>query len=287
MGDIMGAAKRALRVVTVFTLAGATLAAGETRKDLHFKVGKRPTVSINNPYGPVVVKAGGAREVVINAILHSGKVEIDQSQGRNRIDIVSHLLTGADPKSGAVDYVVLVPPDANLSVHAENGAIHAEKLQGDVTIEGNSGSIEVVDCAGGHVHVKTLNAPVSLSNVRSAHVEVVSMAGNVTLNSVSGPNVTVNSNTGKIEYAGDFSGEGEYDFTSHTGDIEAVAPAYASIDVTARSNQGRVDSDFSLEPKHTPFIAKAGSYFSGTLNKAASSVRLMSFSGKIHLKKRQ
>jgi hypothetical protein len=283
----MSAAKCALGVVTVVTLAGVGLAAGQTRKDLHFNVGKRPTISINNPYGPIVVKAGGAREVVINAVLHSDKVEIDQSQGRNRIDIVSHLLQGADPKSGVVEYQVSVPGDASLSVHAENGAIHAEKLHGDITIEGNSGSIEVVDCADGHVHVKTLNGPVSVSNVRSAHVEVVSMAGNVTLNSVSGPNVTVNSNTGKIEYAGDFSGEGEYDFTSHTGDIEAVAPAYASIDVTARSNQGRVDSDFSLEPKHTPFIAKAGSYFSGTLNKAASSVRLMSFSGRIHLKKRQ
>lgn len=283
----MSAAKRALRVVTVFTLAGVALASAESRKDLHFKVGKRPTVSINNPYGPIVVKAGGAHEVIINAVLHSDKVEIDQSQSRNRIDIVSHLLPGADPNSGVVEYQVLVPGEANLSVHAENGAIRTEKLQGDITIEGNSGSIEVVDCADGHVHVKTLNAPVILSNVRSAHVEVVSMAGNVTLNSVSGPNVTVNSNTGKIEYAGDFSGEGEYAFTSHTGDIEAVAPAYASIDVTARSSQGRVDSDFSLEPKHTPFIAKAGSYFSGTLNKAASSVRLMSFSGRIHLKKRQ
>src|SRR5215467_5945545 len=105
MGEIMSAAKCALRVVTVFTLAGVALAAGETRKDLHFKVGKRPTVSINNPYGPIVVKAGGAREVVIYAVLHSNKVEIDQSQGRNRIDLVSHLLTGADPKSGVVDYV--------------------------------------------------------------------------------------------------------------------------------------------------------------------------------------
>ena len=126
-----------------------------------------------------------------------------------------------------------------------------------------------------------------MSNVKSAHVEVISMAGDVTLNSVSGPYVAVNSNTGKIEYAGDFSGEGEYDFTSHTGDIEAIAPAYASIDVTARSSQGRVDSDFSLEPKHTSFYAKAGSYFAGTLGKAASSVSLMSFSGRIHLKKRQ
>ena len=148
----MSAAKCALGVVTVVTLAGVGLAAGQTRKDLHFNVGKRPTISINNPYGPIVVKAGGAREVVINAVLHSDKVEIDQSQGRNRIDIVSHLLQGADPKSGVVEYQVSVPGDASLSVHAENGAIHAEKLHGDITIEGNSGSIEVVDCADGHVH---------------------------------------------------------------------------------------------------------------------------------------
>ena len=91
-------------------------------------------------------------------------------------------------------------------------------------IESNSGSIEVLDCGGGHVHVKTLSGPVSISNVANSHVEVISMGGNVSLNSVSNY-VTVNSNTGKIEYAGDFSGEGEYEFSSHTGDIEAVAPA--------------------------------------------------------------
>ena len=163
----------------------------------------------------------------------------------------------------------------------------AEKLHGDLTMEGNSGAMEVRDCGDGHVHVKTLNGPVTLSNVRNGHVEILSMGGDVSLNSVSGPYVAVNSNTGKIEYSGDFGGEGVYEFTSHTGDIEAIAPAYASIDVLARSSQGRVDSDFSLEPRHTPFVAKAGSAYHGTLGMAASSVKLFSFSGRIHLKKRQ
>ena len=283
----MSTAKCAVRFVTVLTLAGVAFAAGESRKDLHFKVGKHPAVSINNPYGGIVVKAGAPHEVVITAILHSDKVEIDQSQSHNRIDIISHLLQGADQNSGMVDYQVFVPADASLSIHSENGKVHTESLHGDVALEGSNGTMEVLDCADGHVHVRTINGPVTISNIRNGHVEVVSMAGDVSLNSVSGPYVAVNSNTGKIEYAGDFGGEGEYSFTSYTGNIEAVAPAYASIDVTARSSEGRVDSDFSLEPKHTPFYAKAGSYFSGTLGKAASSVRLMSFSGKIHLKKGQ
>jgi hypothetical protein len=127
---------------------------------------------------------------------------------------------------------------------------------------------------------------VSLTNVHG-HVEVVSMGGDVLMNGVNGPLVQVNSNSGRIHYDGDFGSAGEYEFTSHTGNIEALAPAYASIDVLARSTTGPVQSDFSLEPKHAPFATKVGSAFSGTLGMAASSVRLFSFSGKIHLKKRQ
>jgi len=98
--------------------------------------------------------------------------------------------------------------------------------------------------------------------------------------------VQVNSTSGRIRYDGDFGSGGQYSLTTHTGDIEASAPADASIDVTARSVKGKVENDFPLEPKHTPFVVKAGSAFAGTIGKAASSVRLLSFSGKIHLKKR-
>jgi len=276
----------AAKFVTVLALAGVAFGAGESRKDLHFKVGKRPVISINNPYGPVIVKAGTLHEVVVIAVLHSDKVELDQSKSRNRIDIVSHLLPGADQNTGMVEYEITVPPEANLTLQSETGRVHAEKIQGDVTVAGNEGPIDVVDCAGGHVHVRTLNGSVSLNNVHG-HIEIMSMGGDVVMNQVTGALVAVNSNSGKIKYAGDFGDEGEYDFTSHTGDIEAIAPALASIDVLARSDRGHVDSDFSLEPKHSPFYVKGGSAFAGTLGKAASSVKLFSFSGKIHLKKRQ
>jgi DUF4097 and DUF4098 domain-containing protein YvlB len=279
--------RSAAQFVIVLALAGVAYAAGGVRKDLHFRVGKHPMITIDNPYGSVVVRAGASHEVVVTAILHSDKVEVEQNQSHSRIELVSHLLSGADQNSGIVEYEVQVPAEANLTLHSDNGRIHAEKLRGDLAMEGSNASMEVLDCAGGHVHVKTLNGPVSLTNVRGGHVEVMSMGGNVVLIGVSGPLVNVNSNSGKIQYTGDFGGEGEYDFTSHTGDIEAIAPAYASIDVFARSSQGRVDSDFSLEPKHSSLYDRGGSALIGTMNKAASAVKLVSFSGKIHLKKRQ
>jgi len=282
----MSSGKCAATVTAMLMLVGASLGAENIRKDLHFKVGKRPMISINNPYGPVLVKAGAAHEVVVTAILHSDKVELDQSKSHNRVDIISHLLPGSDPVSGMVEYIILVPPDANLTLHSDNGRVRAEKLQGDLTVAGNDGAIEVIDCAGGHVHVRTLNGMVSLNNVHG-HVEIMSVGGDILMTGVTGTLVAVNSNSGKIEYEGDFAGDGEYAFTSHTGNIEAVAPAYASIDVLARSTNGIVQSDFSLEPKHAPFLVRGANSLSGTLGKAASSVKLFSFSGRIRLKKRQ
>jgi DUF4097 and DUF4098 domain-containing protein YvlB len=282
----MSPGKCVANFATVLAVAGLAFGADTIRKDLHYKVGKRPMISINNTYGPVIVKAGAPHEVTVVALLHSNKVEVDESNSRNRVDLISHLLAGADENSGMVEYEILAPPNANVTLHSDTGRIHAEKLAGDVTVAGNDGPIEVADCAGGHVHVRTLNGAVNLNNVHG-HVEIMSVGGDVVMHGVTGTLVAVNSNSGKIEYDGDFGAEGEYTFISHTGNIEAVAPAYASIDVLARSTNGVVQSDFSLEPKHAPFMKGANS-LAGTMGKAASSsVRLFSFSGKIRLKKRQ
>jgi len=283
----MDAGKCAAGALTVVMAASFAFGAGVTRKDLHFKVGKHSMVSINNQYGSVRVKAGAPRQVSVTAILHSDKVELDQAISGNRINLVSHLLPGSDETTGVVEYEMTVPPNASLTLHSANGSIHVERLQGDLMLEGNNGPMEVVDCAEGHVHVRTLNGRVSLTNIHNGHIEISSMGGDVVLSGVDGPFVKVSSNSGKIQYDGDFSDSGIYDFSSYTGNIEALAPSTASIDVLARSTNGPVQSDFSLEPKHTALAMKVGSAFAGTLGKAASSVNLFSFSGKIHLKKRQ
>jgi DUF4097 and DUF4098 domain-containing protein YvlB len=118
-------------------------------------------------------------------------------------------------------------------------------------------------------------------------VEIDSVSGDVTLHSVTGPLVRVSSTSGRIQYDGDFGHAGEYRFNSHSGNIDATIPEDASVDVKAQSVRGQVQSDVALQPKiHTSFLVKEGSSFAGTINKAASSVWLRTFSGKIHLKKR-
>lgn len=273
--------------VVMILIVAALAAAQTTRKELHFKVGRRANISIANLYGPITVKPGVAKRVSVTATSYSDKVEIDHSKRGNRVSVISHLLAGADADSGRVDYEVVVPMDANVTMHSATGPLHIEKLHGDLLVEGSTANVDVRDVSSGRVHVKTLNGPVTLTNVSDGYVEITSVSGDVTLHAVNGPSVHVNSSSGKIHYDGDFGEGGQYSLTSHSGDIEAIAPSYASIEVVARSVQGRVDNDFTLQPEHTAFVTRAGSAFAGTVGQAASSVNLLSFSGKIHLKKRE
>ncbi|MGA8442988.1 MAG: DUF4097 family beta strand repeat-containing protein [Candidatus Sulfotelmatobacter sp.] len=280
--------KHAATLVTVTVmLAGALVA--ESRKELHFTVGPRAGVSVMNPYGSISVKPSQNNTVVVNAVLHSDRVEVDNNQSGNRVDIQSHLLPGADAESGRVDYEILVPADASITLHSSTGSLHAEKLHGDVNLEGPGAAVDVRDISDAHVHVKTMNGAVNLDNIKNGHVEVDSLSGEVTLNSVNGSLVQVVSTSGRINYIGDFGNSGEYRLTSHSGDIDATIPEWTSADVSARSVRGEVHDDIPLQPKtHTYFPLDKGRAFAGTVGRVAvsSTVVLRTFSGKIHLRKR-
>jgi DUF4097 and DUF4098 domain-containing protein YvlB len=268
-------------------LSGNLLA--ETHKEYRFNVGPRAGVSVNNPYGSISIKPSTGNFVVINAVLSSDKVEVDNSVVGNRVEIQSHLLPGADAQSGRVDYEILAPADASITLHSSTGTLHAEKLHGDVSLEGAGATVDVRDMTSAHLRVKTLNGPVTLTNVQDGHVEVDSLSGNVILKSVDGPLIQVVSTSGEISYIGDFGDHGDYRFTSHSGDIDAIVPETTSADVSARSVRGEVHDDIHLQPKqHTSFPVKEGVALWGTMGRAAvsSTVVLRSFSGKIHLRKR-
>jgi len=280
--------RRAGRWIAIGVVMAGTLIA-ESKKEYHFTVGPKAGISVTNPYGSISVKPSTNNAVVVNAVLHSDKVEVDKNQNGNRVDIQSHLLDGADAESGRVDYELLVPADASITLHSSTGSLHAEKLHGDVTLEGPEAAVDVRDISDAHVHVKTMNGPVMLNNITNGHVEVDSLSGEVTLTGVNGPLVQVVSTSGRINYIGDFGHGGEYRLTSHSGDIEAVLPEWTSADVNMRTTRGEIHDDIPLQPKaHSYFNFDKGRAFAGTMGRVAisSTVMLRTFSGKIHLRKR-
>jgi DUF4097 and DUF4098 domain-containing protein YvlB len=275
-------------LIVAVGLASTVLAQSKTekRKEYRFTVGPHPNISVDTQTGDISVKPGNGNQVIVTATVKSDNVEVDQKQNGNRIDIASHVLQGSGQQAGQVDYELLIPAGATLSLHSATGTLSAERLQGDITLEGADAVVNVRSIESGHVHVQTMRGPITLTDVRNGHVEISSISGDVNLKSVNGPLVQANSGSGKIVYDGDFGSGGDYKFTTHTGDILALAPADVSADFRAHSVVGQVQNDFPLQPHHSRFSVEAGRSFFGTAGKAASEVVLRSFSGKIRLKQR-
>jgi len=264
-----------------------TAVSAQTRKEFRFTVGPKANIVVDNEYGGIIVKPGSANQVLVVAVIHSDKVEVDNSHEGDRLEIESHLLSGADAKTGRVDYEVTVPPNVPLSLRSATGPLSVERTQGDLTLEGADAEVNVRNVSHCHVHVKTMRGNITLTDIRDGHVEINSISGEVHLNGVDGPHVQVESGTGKVFYDGDFGSSGTYAFTTHTGDIEALIAPNASADFSARSMQGSVKSDVPLKPKeHNRFPTELGRSFFGTMGKAASEVILKTISGTIHLRQR-
>ena len=179
-----------LRQVGVVALVLATwlvsAAFAETQKEYSFTVGPNANVSVDTQYGAISVRPGSSIQVVVTATLKSDKVEVDRQQNGNRIQIASHLLPGATEQTGQVDYEVLIPPDATVSVHSSTGPLSAERLQGHLTLEGPDAMVNVRNVENGHVHVQTMRGPITLTDVRNGHVEIASISGDIHLKSVTG-----------------------------------------------------------------------------------------------------
>ncbi len=266
------------------SLASAGFAASV--KEYRFTVGRNATISVDTQYGAISVRPGIGNQVVVTATLSSDKVEVDRMQTGNRIEVASHLLPGSSQENGQVDYEVLIPADANVTLRSSTGPLSAEHLQGDLTLAGPDAMVNVRSVENGHVHVQTMRGPITISDVKNGHVEIESISGDIHLKSVDGSLVQATSSSGSISYDGDFGSEGDYKFTTHSGDIEARVPADVSANFRVHSVLGRVRHDFPLTAQHSRFPVKEGSSFIGTTGKAASQVVLRSFSGKIRLKQR-
>jgi hypothetical protein len=266
-------------VVIVISLL-ALSAAAQDKKEFTYGVGPKAVVSITNNYGPITVKPSGSRQVLVEVISHSDTVSLVNEQHEDRLELRS-----ASTRSGTnqVDYVVMVPADAFVSLRSSDGTLRAQGLRGDVILEAASASVEVTDISDAHLHVKTLTGPITLTDIRNSHLDIHSVSGDVKMRNVTGPSIEVNSGSGKISYDGDPGRMGEYLLTSHSGDLNISIPANAWVNIKARSVQGQSDPDF---PVANSFASGGGGNLllkPGMIT--GSRFELRSFRGKIHLKR--
>jgi DUF4097 and DUF4098 domain-containing protein YvlB len=255
------------------------LAAAQEKKEFSCTVGSGAVISITNNYGPITVKPSGSSQVAVETVSHSDTVSLLNEQHGNRIELRS---ISSRQGTNLVEYTVLVPAAAFVTLRSSDGTLRAQRLRGDVVLEAASGSVEVTDISDAHLHVKTLSGPITLTDIRNSHLDIHSVHGNVNLHNVTGPSVEVNSGGGRISYDGDPGRVGEYLLTSHSGDLEVSIPASAWVEIKARSIKGQSDSEF---PNVSSVPTMGQINLMGKPGKIGSRFELRSFSGKIRLKR--
>jgi DUF4097 and DUF4098 domain-containing protein YvlB len=239
----------------------------------------------------VNVHSGGGRQVTVVALSRSAKIEIDRyiTPDKGRVEISTHAKPDQKPtaEEARVDFDITVPVGISVLVNTATAPITVEGVSGGmISLSSDTGQIGVRNVAKTHVHIRSVTAPVTLAVVSGGHVEITTAGGLVQLTNVSGPLVNIGTTSGNITYQGDCSGGGAYTLTTHSGAIEVILPATASVDLSARSVTGDVQNDFPLQQNaHPSFVTKSGSSFAGTSRSGSSSLELESFSGRIRVKK--
>jgi hypothetical protein len=266
-------------LVAVFSLLSGVASAQE-KKGFSYTVGPKAVISITNYYGPITVKPSGNGLVVVTTVSYSDGVSFENEQHGNRIELRSISTRHGD---GLVDYTVLVPSDALVSLRSSDGTLHAQGLRGDVILQAETATVEVSDISDAHLHVKTLSGPINLTDIRNSHLDVQSVGGNVNIHNVSGSSVEVNSGRGRIKYDGDPGPAGEYQLTSHSGDLEISIPTSASVEIKSHSRNG--ESNEELPKNDGALTMSSGNLFLKPRITNASRFVLRSFKGKIHIKR--
>ena len=266
-------------LVVVYPLL-SWVAVAQDKKEVSYTVGPQAVISVTNNYGPITVKPSGNGKVVVKTVSYSDAVTFENEQHDNRIELRS---TSTRQGSELVDYTVLVPSDALVSVRSSNGTLHVQGLRGDVILQAETATVEVSDISDAHLHVNTLSGPVNLSDIRNSHLDIHSVSGNVNLHNVTVSSVEVNSAHGRINYDGDPGSAGEYKLTSHSGDLEISIPTSSSVEISSHSVNGQSNEDVPAR-KIGPAIS-AGNLFLKPKVSSASRFVLRSFKGKIHVKR--
>ena len=280
----MTKARNKLRIsivlMAVSLLLLSVMVFAQEKKKFRYTVGPQTVISITNNYGPITIKPSGNRQVVVTTVSYSDTVSFENEQHGNRIELHS---ISTRHGNGLADYIVLVPDDALVSLRSSDGTLHAQGLRGDVILQAETATVDVSDISDAHLHVKTLSGPINLADIRNSHLDVQSVSGDVNIHNVTGSSAEVNSGRGRINYDGDPGPAGEYQLTSHSGDLEISIPASASVEIKSHSRNGESNEDI---PKYdgTPAMSSGSRFLKPRITNASRFV-LRSFKGKIHVKR--
>jgi len=281
-------ASRCCLLLAGVVVAGALApAASAHRLEKRFTVEMRPTVSIRNKSGRVVIKSWKRQEVLVVANHVSEKTEVDASQAGNRIEIITHLLTeDVQPAELAANFEITVPEETAIQIENASGDVLVERISGDMSFDTVAAGVDLKEVAG-YLVIKTMSGSLTCY-LCAGRIEVNTISGNLSFVNAVTSSIRAQSYNGNIFFDGRFERGGSYVLKNYSGLIEVRFSEGDSFDLKANSVQGKVESQAKLTPSHNSFrpSGPAASLLQGSQNSGLARVDLGSFSGTIKVLKR-
>lgn len=223
----------------------------ELREEFHqtYPLDKTARISLENVNGDVHVVTWDREEVKVDAVKRAKKqehldaVKIEVEAKTDRIHIKTKYPDSRKHKnnSTSVDYTLTVPRQSHLAkISTVNGGVEIENVNG-------------------HVEANSVNGPVTASGLVS-EVDLSSVNGSV-----------------KASFA---AVKSAVSLKSVNGSVTVAVPAEADADISAKTLNGGISTDFSLETKkHFP----VGRNLDGKLGKGGPTIKLSSLNGGIRI----
>lgn len=279
-------------------LAAATSAA-DTNVDQTVKCAADGTVSVSNVSGSIRVEAWDRKEVQVAGTIGEKVKALHVDADDGDVDIEVELPRRMRGGGGDADLTIRVPKGAFLEIETVSAPIRVEGMEGELDLESVSGSIDV-EADAKSVDVSTVSGAIEVSGkIRSVDAESVS--GRITLQETSGradvattsgrieirgghfESVSCTSVSGKIEFDGSPTGDGEFEFENFSGSVVLTLPADVSADFEAETFSGSIRSDFGGREDKEEF--GPGASMDATYGNGDADITVSTFSGSIRVVK--
>ena len=266
-------------LVLILLLAGTlSFARAEGQFDRTLTVSGAVNLDLTTGSGSVMIKAGGANQVVIQGRVRGNdwfggdaenavrSVESNPpiSQSGNAIRIGYNLPEDAK-RHVSISYEITVPPDTTLQVNTGSGEISVEEVRGSAKLHTGSGSIRARDLGrdsrmetgSGSVRADSVAAPMYASTgsgsiqadlTGSGDVDVHTGSGGIDLRGVNGG---LRARTGSGHLGVDGTVKGPWQLHTGSGNVRMAVGSNTGFNLNVHTGSGSIHSDMPITVQGT------------------------------------
>src|SRR5262249_54499538 len=133
--------------------------------------------------------------------------------------------------------------------------------------------------------VFTTNGDLTLDEI-VGELQVKSVSSDLVLRRITSSDVRIGTTSGEITYGGPIDPKGQYDFSTHSGEVRLEVPAGSGANLAVQTYSGDIHSDFRMILQPGENIRKTrGKKMEFTIGDGGAHVSIVTFSGDITIRR--